>query len=135
VVAGLAAPKRAVDDHSVAADAHRLHLSEQPAGEPRLLAAGAVLGHPGGDLGGAARLPGQPGRLLGLVRYNRDTIEASRSMLIELQTNPKARSLAFDACAGASIMELLRESGGRQIPTQEYEIRCRKAQEEKTNAH
>lgn len=70
--------------------------------------------------------------LLNIVRYNRDTIEASRSMLAELQTNPKARPLAFDACAGASIVDLMREDGGHQIPLQEYEIRCRKAQEEKT---
>jgi hypothetical protein len=52
--------------------------------------------------------------------------QINREMLNALMTKPAARPLAFDACAGAAVVEAMRENGA-EISPMEFEQRCQQA--------
>ena len=57
----------------------------------------------------------------------------NREILSALMTKPAARPLAFDACAGAAVVEAMRANGA-EISKMEFEQRCQQARQ-KEEAH
>jgi nitrogen fixation-related uncharacterized protein len=64
--------------------------------------------------------------LLAIVNHN-------QQILTDLRTNPAARPLAFDACAGTDIVAALRKQGVAIKPL-EFEERCANAQAKTSGA-
>jgi ligand-binding sensor protein len=54
--------------------------------------------------------------------------QTNREMLNALITKPAARPLAFDACAGAAVVEAMRANGA-EISKMEFEQRCQQARQ------
>lgn len=50
-------------------------------------------------------------------------VEHNQEVLTELKTKPAARPLAFDACAGTDLTEVIR-ANGVEIPKLDFERRC-----------
>ena len=50
-------------------------------------------------------------------------VEHNQEVLTELKTTPAARPLAFDACAGTDLTEVIR-ANGVEIPKLDFERRC-----------
>jgi hypothetical protein len=59
--------------------------------------------------------------------------QTNREMLNTLMTKPAARPLAFDACAGAAVVDAMRANGA-EISPMEFEQRCQQARQ-KEEAH
>ena len=62
------------------------------------------------------------------VLANRELLNANQALLNALITKPSARPLAFDACAGADVVESMRANGA-EIPQMEFERRCQQARQ------
>jgi len=58
----------------------------------------------------------------------RQDVRTNRELLNALATKPAARPLAFDACAGANVVEAMRANGA-EIPQMEFERRCQQARQ------
>jgi nitrogen fixation-related uncharacterized protein len=58
----------------------------------------------------------------------RQDVRTNRELLNALATKPAARPLAFDACAGANVVEAMRANGA-EIPQMEFELRCQQARQ------
>lgn len=53
-------------------------------------------------------------------------VESNQQILSDLKTKPAARPLAFDACAGAALVNVMRDNG-METPKFEFEARCEQA--------
>ena len=82
-----------------------------------------------GILGAGMAYHAQEGRDAEEIAHVRDMsriVSENQDMLRKLLTNPKARPLSFDACAGSELVRALR-ANGIDLPKQDFEVRCETA--------